>query len=95
MRVQIAAVYFASTCQCTNERALCSVQPNCAFNGPESFALCCFSAVTEFGARGAPEGHANPRGALAPGWGAPEVVVPCEAGRESLHKTDLFLRKVL
>lgn len=68
-RVPIAAVYFASTCRCLNERALGSLQPNCAFNGTGCFALCCFSAAMESGAHGALGGHENPRGALAPGWG--------------------------
>lgn len=69
--MQIAAAYFASTCRRINDCALRRLRPHGAFNTAVSFVLRCFSALMEFGARGAPEGPANPRGAAALGRDAP------------------------
>lgn len=94
--VQIAAAYFASTCRRINDRALRRLRPNGAFNTADK--LCPLLFLCRDGVWGS---WSPPRDLLTPGelrhWDGMHrpAVVPWEAARESLHKTDLFQRKVL
>lgn len=88
MHMQIAMVSSASTCWCRNECAPCSLQPGCALSSINSFVLCCFSAVMEFGARRGTWG--------APAQGGDALSCGCALeGSKGIIAQDLFQRKGL